>query len=79
VQQLEARVADEWPHARRLLEEAGMEQERRSLRLRVLDLEWARDEHGWIIRFRLARGGFATVVLREVFDLADADQIESST
>ncbi|HKT71997.1 MAG TPA: tRNA pseudouridine(13) synthase TruD [Steroidobacteraceae bacterium] len=79
VRELEARCAGELPEACRLLEEASLEQERRSLRLPVRDLEWQRDEDGWLIQFRLARGGFATVVLREVFDIADSDQIESST
>lgn len=79
VQERELSVQEELPHACRLVEEARLEQERRSLRLRVGELQWRRDEHGWLFQFRLGRGGFATVVLREIFDLDESDQIESST
>ncbi|MBP8081474.1 MAG: tRNA pseudouridine(13) synthase TruD, partial [Arenimonas sp.] len=52
------------------LEQAGMKQERRSLRVRVNDLEW-----GWpaddVLRlcFRLAPGSYATEVLAELGDV----------
>jgi len=60
------------------LERAGLDQERRSLRLRVIDLKW--DHHGSDVRlqFRLPRGAFATAVLHEILgggleDLAETD------
>jgi len=50
-----------------------MEQERRSLRLAVRDLQWSREANAVVLRFRLARGSFATTVLREIFDFGDAE------
>ncbi|MGB8326045.1 MAG: tRNA pseudouridine(13) synthase TruD [Steroidobacteraceae bacterium] len=54
-----------------MLEEAGLEQERRSLRLTVRDLgvEW--DGADVLCRFALAPGAYATAVLREIVDTAE--------
>ena len=79
--ELEQRVAAGLTAACELVVRAGMEQERRSLRLAVRDLRWRRDAaaaDSIIVEFRLSRGAYATVVLREVFAL-DADYDESST
>jgi tRNA pseudouridine13 synthase len=73
VLELESRVAAQLPEPTELVEEAGMEQERRSLRLAVRDLEWTREADAVVLRFRLARGSFATTVLREIFDATSAD------
>ena len=77
VSELESRVAAQLSPASELVQEAGMDQERRSLRLAVRDLQWSRETNAVVLRFRLARGSFATTVLREVFDVggsaADAD------
>ncbi len=70
---LENRVATEFPEPAALVEAAAMEQERRSLRLTVRDLEWSRDAEAVVLRFRLTRGSFATTVLREIFDIATPD------
>lgn len=81
VQELERRVAAQWPAECALVAAAGMEQERRSLRLAVRDLRWRRDADAadsLIVEFRLSRGAYATVVLREIFAL-DCDYDESST
>ncbi|MFZ0498102.1 MAG: tRNA pseudouridine(13) synthase TruD [Steroidobacteraceae bacterium] len=81
VLELEQRVAARFPAACELVVRAGMEQERRSLRLAVRDLRWRRDPaaaDSIIVEFGLSRGAYATVVLREVFAL-DADYDESST
>lgn len=53
----------------RQLEEAGLEQERRSLRLvaRGLSSEWDADD--LVCRFALPPGAYATTVLRELVDL----------
>jgi tRNA pseudouridine13 synthase len=81
VLELERRVAAGFPAACELIVAAGMQQERRSLRLAVRDLRWRRDpETGGciILEFRLSRGAYATAVLRELFTLEEAYE-ESST
>ena len=81
VLELEQRVAAGFTAACALVEQAGMEQERRSLRLAVRDLRWRRDADAAdsiIVEFRLGRGTYATAELREIFAL-DTDYDESST
>jgi tRNA pseudouridine13 synthase len=62
------RVAAEFPEPCRLVAEAGMEQERRALRLAVQDLTYDLTAEAIVFRFRLTRGSFATSVLRELID-----------
>ena len=74
VLELETRVADLLSGARDLIEHARMEAQRRSLRLVVRDLDWTCRPGEVVVRFRLARGSFATTVLREIFETdLDAD------
>jgi tRNA pseudouridine13 synthase len=73
ISELEAGVAAQLSQAAELVQEAGMEQERRSLRLAVRDLQWSREGSAFVLRFRLARGSFATTVLREIFDVGGAE------
>ncbi|MDB6088441.1 MAG: tRNA pseudouridine synthase [Gammaproteobacteria bacterium] len=76
VSELEARLAAEFPQPCALTAEAGMEQERRALRLAVRELTWEREAAAIVIRFRLMRGSFATMVLHEIVEseaLADED------
>ncbi len=54
------------------LERAGLEQERRALRVRVGDLQWARDGDTLELAFTLPSGSFATVVVREIVDYGPA-------
>ncbi len=49
--------------------DAGLRQERRSLRLKVRDLAWEQDADQVVLGFWLRSGSFATAVLREI--LAD--------
>jgi tRNA pseudouridine13 synthase len=49
-----------------LLESAGLEQERRPLRLPVRDLQWSLEGHELALQFELPRGAFATAVLHEI-------------
>lgn len=49
---------------------AGLDAERRPLRLRPAALAWRRDGDGLELGFDLPRGAFATAVLREIIDLA---------
>jgi tRNA pseudouridine13 synthase len=76
VLELESRVAVGLSPARELVEAAGMEQERRALRLVVRDLEWVREAEAVVIRFRLGKGSFATTVLREIFDTGGVEGVE---
>lgn len=48
------------------LARAGLEQERRPLRLRVSDLHWTQSGEQIRLQFRLPRGAFATAVLHEL-------------
>jgi tRNA pseudouridine13 synthase len=73
VLELETRVAAQLSPASELVAEAGMEQERRSLRLAVRDLHWSREPNAVVLRFRLMRGSFATTVLREIFDVGASE------
>jgi tRNA pseudouridine13 synthase len=53
---------------------AGLEPERRALRIRVDRLEWTLDADVVQLRFRLFRGAFATAVLHELIEDAFAQQ-----
>ena len=72
VQALEIRVTEQWPAQRALCEQAGMRQERRSLRLRVAGLALEQESQAVLLSFGLPRGGFATAVLRELVTTAAA-------
>lgn len=55
------------------LERAGLKQERRALRLHPRDLGWRwRDDAALELRFALPPGSYATTVLRELGEVADA-------
>ena len=73
--ELEARVANGFQEACALVADAGMDQERRALRLAVRELKWESEPGGpmgqpsaIVLRFRLTRGSFATTVLRELIE-----------
>jgi tRNA pseudouridine13 synthase len=70
VQDLEQRVGLELATACQYAIDAGVRQERRSLRLKVRDLQWRQDADGVVLQFWLRSGSYATAVLREV--LADS-------
>jgi tRNA pseudouridine13 synthase len=59
---------------------AGLDQERRALRLAVRDLSWSLTADGAEMAFELPSGSFATAVLREALEFAEGPQrTESST
>jgi tRNA pseudouridine13 synthase len=65
--------ADDGPHLRRGLEAAGLEQERRSLRLRPGGMEWDWPEPGSLrLCFSLPPGSYATSVLAELGEVRAA-------
>lgn len=63
---MEQAVAQSYPGFGAGLARAGLDQERRSLRLRVGNLQWSQSEDLIRLQFRLSRGAFATAVLHEV-------------
>jgi tRNA pseudouridine13 synthase len=72
--ELEMGIATEFPAACALVTAAGMEQERRALRLAVRELTCDHEADAVVLRFRLTRGSFATTVLREIVDFGTADE-----
>jgi tRNA pseudouridine13 synthase len=66
VLELESRVGAQFGEQSQLCAAAGMAQERRSLRLAVRELESEPEPGACVLHFRLARGSFATAVLREL-------------
>ena len=54
----------------------GMESARRALRVRVVDLRVEQSAaDGWWLEFSLPSGAYATMVLREMFDIVDGSQV----
>lgn len=73
VRALETRVAAQFPGQCAVCAAAGMAQERRSLRLRVVGLSCEAEPDAALLRFRLTRGSFATALLRELVAQPEAD------
>jgi tRNA pseudouridine13 synthase len=74
VQELEQRIGAQLAEACVLLSDAGLRQERRSLRLKVRELAWHTSAAEVVLNFWLRSGSFATAVLRELLsDQVDAD------
>jgi tRNA pseudouridine13 synthase len=73
--QLEQRIGAQLPAPCEFTIASGLRQERRSLRLKVRDLQWEREAEGAaVLRFWLRSGSFATAVIREILsDGAAAD------
>lgn len=63
---VEDAVTSAEPQLCALLEAAGLEHERRALRLPVRDLQWSFDGDDLTLGFELPRGAFATAVLHEI-------------
>jgi tRNA pseudouridine13 synthase len=70
VRELEERSGAAYPQEAALCVAAGMQQERRSLRLAVHELNCVAEETAVLLSFRLARGCYATAVLREMIEVA---------
>ena len=68
VLELEAGIGAGLQVQARLCESVGLRQERRSLRLAVRELRCESEPGAVLLRFSLARGGFATTVLRELIE-----------
>jgi tRNA pseudouridine13 synthase len=72
VLELESRVGAQFATQSGLCAAAGMRQERRTLRLTVRGLRCEVEPQALLLRFSLSRGGFATVVLRELVAAEEA-------
>jgi tRNA pseudouridine13 synthase len=73
VLELEQSIAACFPAWTDGLARAGMDQERRPLRLVVPSLEWSRTGDGVVLTFDLPAGCYATAVLRELIDWSDRE------
>ena len=67
---LETNVAQRWPTLAAGLSKAGLEPERRPLRVPVRELSWRIEGSDVHLQFRLQRGSFATAVLHELLSNA---------
>lgn len=80
VAELERAALQPWATWLNGLSSAGLEQERRALRLRVDSLRWENTPTELVLDFRLGRGAFATAVLAEIlapaqFELSETDDV----
>jgi tRNA pseudouridine13 synthase len=71
--ELEQRIGLELAPVCQVLVDAGLRQERRSLRLAVRNLAWQQEGDAVVLSFWLRSGSFATAVIREI--LGDAAQV----
>lgn len=69
---VERLVASEYRAFSEALEKAGMKQERRSMRLLPVNMQWQFEEdNSLVVSFELTKGSYATVVFRELANVAD--------
>ncbi len=78
VAQVEEGALAPWSHWVGGMAAAGLEHERRALRLGVQGLAWEYTGTDLELRFRLGKGAFATSVLAEIIDPASAAHIDES-
>ncbi len=64
----EVSLAERWPELCQGLEKAGMNQERRALRVTPEKMEWRWEEGDLLLSFFLPKGTYATAVLNELFE-----------
>ena len=62
---IESAVIDRYPQFKHGLIDARVDQQRRSLRLPVRDIECHSDDDDLVLAFSLQAGSYATMVLRE--------------
>lgn len=75
---LEEQVLADWQDWQQGLEQAGLKQERRSLRLMPQQLSWQWQGEDLLLSFFLSPGSYATAVLRELADITDVSQRNSA-
>lgn len=75
VAELEQEAASRFPALCSGLVAAGLEADRRALRIKVSELQWDIASDNVRLQFRLGRGAYATAVLHEVLDSAFAQPV----
>lgn len=73
VREQELQLARDYPDFCAGLEQAGLKQERRSLRLAVKQLDWSEHNTQLCLSFELETGAYATAVIRECIDVSAPD------
>ena len=72
VSELEQKIASEFFEFSDALEKAGMKQERRSMRLMPVNMQWQFEaDNSLVVSFELTKGSYATAVLRELCKITD--------
>jgi tRNA pseudouridine13 synthase len=72
ISSMEQQVADKYSEFAGSLEKAGMKQERRSMRLLPVNMQWQFEaDKNLIVSFELTKGSYATALLRELGDIRD--------
>jgi tRNA pseudouridine13 synthase len=74
---LESAVLDNWQTWRQGLEQAGLKQERRPLRVLPQKMSWHFHEDSLSLSFFLPAGSYATAVMRELAEITDVSQRNS--
>lgn len=78
-QVLEQEALADWQSWQQGLEQAGLKQERRALRVKPEAMNWEFNDDGLCVRFFLPSGSYATAVLRELAEVTDASQSERNS
>ncbi len=78
IAQMEEATLAPWAHWVSGIAAAGLEHERRALRLGVQGLSWDYAGTDLTVRFRLGKGAFATSVLAEIIDPTSAAQVDDT-
>lgn len=72
VRELEQKIADDFSGFAEALEKAGLKQERRSMRLLPVNMDWQFEvDNSLVVSFELTKGSYATAVLRELCTFTD--------
>lgn len=69
---LEQQIAEKYSQFSAGLEKVGMKQERRSMRLLPVNMQWQFEtDNSLVVSFELTKGSYATALLRELGDISD--------
>lgn len=77
--ELEQSALTDWQNWMQGLEQAGLKQERRALRVKPEALTWEFKDNGLQLSFFLPAGSYATAVLRELAEVTDVSNLERNS